>query len=366
MSTTTESDTDTSQFDRVENAIVTLDDQFAAVALNFEWAPGRKSVTADQRRRAADEFNAESDSLSASKKLLDTRRNTFVRSVENVRRDARAIWKAFTLPYPKGGIRLIKRSRLTDFQSRMESYQERLRDAKRDLQSHRDSILEDAQRRLGELYDPLDYPRNFEDAYQMSWGFPNVRPPEYLRDYDPQLYEAERTACRARLQEAVNAAEQEFSQRVYELTTRLADALRPSTDGRRRVIRDTTVSGLQEFFTHFGELNLLPGSDLEAQVERLKSVVSGEDAESFRSMPEAQREAVTGGLDTVIEGLEGLVVNGPRRRVVMPAAELAEDTVDPDPTPEPTPVEPDIEQARDILDDMLDPVAEPATPFNPF
>ncbi len=51
--------------------------QTAAVRLAISWLGVRKTLTTDQRNRAAESFGAEGEFLSAGKKLLDTRHPVF-------------------------------------------------------------------------------------------------------------------------------------------------------------------------------------------------------------------------------------------------------------------------------------------------
>ncbi len=75
----------------------------AAVRVSFTWFGVRKTLTPDQKARAADTFGAEGGYLSAAKKLLDTRHPAF-KSVTAVRTRVLAHWRGVTLPYPEAGI----------------------------------------------------------------------------------------------------------------------------------------------------------------------------------------------------------------------------------------------------------------------
>src|SRR4051794_41676465 len=79
----------------------------AAVRVSFTWLGTQKSLTAEQRAQAAEAFDAEAQSLSAGKKLLDVRHPAF-RAATAIRGKIGSYWKGLSLPYPDPGVRLIK------------------------------------------------------------------------------------------------------------------------------------------------------------------------------------------------------------------------------------------------------------------
>ena len=76
----------------------------AAVRLAISWLGVRKTLTPEQKFQAVDTFSAEGDFLSARKKLLDTRHQSF-RAVTAVRSKAVSFWQSLTLPYSEPGLR---------------------------------------------------------------------------------------------------------------------------------------------------------------------------------------------------------------------------------------------------------------------
>src|SRR4051794_21817434 len=85
----------------------------AAVRLSFTWLGTNKTLTAEQRAQAAEAFDAEAQSLSAGKKLLDVRHPAF-RAVTAIRGKIGSYWKGLSLPYPEPGVRLIKQDKVEE------------------------------------------------------------------------------------------------------------------------------------------------------------------------------------------------------------------------------------------------------------
>ncbi|EMB13228.1 hypothetical protein RE6C_06043 [Rhodopirellula europaea 6C] len=74
-----------------------LQAETTAVRLKIHWPSVRKTLSTDQTRQAAGTFDADTKSVSASKKLLDTNHPAF-RAATAVRKQAADHWKANTLP----------------------------------------------------------------------------------------------------------------------------------------------------------------------------------------------------------------------------------------------------------------------------
>ena len=74
-----------------------LQTTMAACRVQFTWFGTKKSLTAEQRAQAAEPFDAEGQFLSAGKKLLDTKHNTF-RAVTSIRTKITDCWRGLTSP----------------------------------------------------------------------------------------------------------------------------------------------------------------------------------------------------------------------------------------------------------------------------
>src|SRR4051794_7094164 len=98
-----------------------LRDTMAAARLSFTWLGTSKSLTAEQRAQAAEAFDAEAQSLSAGKKLLDVRHPAF-RAVTAIRGKIGSYWKGLSLPYPDPGVRLIKQDGVEEFVAQMADF----------------------------------------------------------------------------------------------------------------------------------------------------------------------------------------------------------------------------------------------------
>ena len=286
----------------------------AAVRVSLRWLGTRKTLTADQKSLAADVFGAEGAFLSAGKKLLDTKHPAF-RAVSGVKNRILSYWKSISLPYPEPGVRLIRQDRIDRFDAQMTEFQEELDEAIRHLDEHYAQLKSTARNRLGSLYNPLDYPQSLDGMFQVSWDFPSVEAPDYLRQLNPDLYRQECERVAARFDEAVRLAEQAFMEELQQLAAHLTERLTGQTDGKPKVFRDSAVNNLKEFFERFRQLNVRNNEQLDEVVEMCQRMVGGLEPQLLRDN-QGLRQQVATQLGQVRNLLDDLLVDRPRRNIL--------------------------------------------------
>jgi len=288
----------------------------AATKVSFTWFGVRKTLSAAQKEQAADSFAAEAKFLSAAKKLLDTRHDAF-QAVTAVRGRVLTYWKALTLPYPEPGIRLIRQDDLSTFDEQLQLFRTELGVAVSLLQNRYAELKESARERLGALFNPRDYPESLRDEFAVTWEFPTVEPPDYLRRLNPALYEQECQRVQQRFQEAVSLAEQAFLEELARLVNHLTERLAGHDDGKPKIFRDSAVENLTEFFERFRRLNIRSNAELEALVQQTQQIVRGVAPQQLRHNA-SLRQSVATQMATVQATLDGMLVDRPRRSILRP------------------------------------------------
>ncbi len=286
----------------------------AAVRVMFTWLGSRKTLTQEQKSQAADTFGAERAYLSAGKKLLDTSHPAF-KAVTTVRHRVIAYWKGISLPYPESGIRLIRQDDIGAFTVQLTSLKAELDDAVIKLDERYDELRSAARRRLGSLYNAGDYPATLRGWFDVTFDFPSVEPPGYLRQLSPQLYQQEAARVAARFDEAVELAEQAFTEELAKLVSHLTERLGGAEDGKPKVFRDSVVENLREFFERFRHLNIRSNEQLDELVGQAQRVVRGVEPQQLRDN-QALRQQVASQLSGVQSVLDGLLVDRPRRNIL--------------------------------------------------
>ena len=287
---------------------------FAAVRIAFTWLGTRKTLTTEQKARAADTFGAEGEFLSAGKKLLDTKHPAF-KAVTGVRSRIVSLWKGMSLPYPEPGVRLIRQDQIDVFTEQLNSLKEELDEAVWRLDEHYAELKSAARDRLGSLFNSADYPESLQGMFQVTWDFPSVEPPDYLRQLNPDVYRQECERVASRFDEAVQMAEAAFTEELHNLVAHLTERLTGQVDGRPKVFRDSAVENLTAFFRRFKDLNLNSDPELDQLLEQCQQVVQGVEPQTLRDNT-VLRQSVASELSQVQNVLDDLLVDRPRRNIL--------------------------------------------------
>lgn len=313
MSTTLEPETNASS-SNVNNAVSRVRQNFSACRVKFKWFGTSKSLTTDQKSQAAESFGADGRSISAAKRLIDTKHECY-KSLTSVKSHINKFWRESSLPYPEPGIRLIRNDAVEVFDSKLVSFRNELEEGVVVLNDHFAELKEAARLRLGSLFDPADYPSSLTDEFEVSWDFPSVEAPDYLRRLSPEIYRQECERVQSQFTDAVSLAEQMFQEQLTELVEHLVERLSTDESGKQKTFRDSTISNLNDFFVRFQQLNIGSNEELEQLVERAQSIVRGVEPQRLRDNDHL-RQQIASRMSVVQSSLDGLVVDRPRRNII--------------------------------------------------
>jgi hypothetical protein len=188
----------------------------------------RRALPKEKTQQAALTFGASVDSLRATKRLIDPSSAPYL-AVSAVFYQINQFWKNSTIPYPESGIRLLRRDRIDEFNSRMVVYRAELDQATAALQEAYEGIRNQAEADLGSLFDEADYPTNIAEEFSVDWEFPSVKPPNFLKQLNPELYAQQEARLAAKFDEAIAMTERAFSNEFSGLVEHLFDRLQPQS-----------------------------------------------------------------------------------------------------------------------------------------
>ena len=299
------------------NAVNRVRNNFLACRIKFKWFGTSKSLTSDQKSRAGELFGADGAAISAAKRLIDVKHESY-RTLTSIKSQINQYWRDASLPYPEQGIRLIRNESVDDFNSSLLGYKSQLEEAVVDLDSHFYDLKEAARIRLGSLFDRDDYPSSLSNEFDVSWSFPSVSAPDYLRRLSPEIYRRECDRVRSQFSKSVELAEQMFQDQLAELVEHLVERLSADESGKKKTFRDTTITSLNDFVSRFRQLNIGSNEELNLLVEQAQSVISGVEPQSLRDN-DSLRQRIATQMSAVQASLDGLMVDQPRRNILRKA-----------------------------------------------
>lgn len=292
-----------------------LKDQTAGVAFKSHKFGVRRKLDQATRVQAAAPFGAEPDCLVASKCLLDTRSEPY-RAVVDVITRARRYWKSMTVFFPVKGVRLIRRDLMESFDTCMKQFAEELKTATDGLREEYKAMKQQARKDLGQLYNPSDYPdvETLLEEFAISWSYPSVDPPNFLKQLNPKLYEQEQARVAARFQEAMAAAEQTLAAEMQQIVTHLVDRLSTGETGSRKRLSEKAMSGLAEFVERINSFSVHTSPELDALVKQVEQISKGVDVKQINANVDAQQHLFNT-MTTLKEQLDGMLVDAPDRKI---------------------------------------------------
>jgi hypothetical protein len=180
--------------------------------LSFSWFRTGKQVDAARKEEMAQAVDSTAGGFSASKRLMDSRHPS-VKAANALRSRINGYWKSQTLPLAdigtadvkiEGGTRLLPIAKIAEVNAQFQTF----RSETQTIEDNLNRDLEDIKRmdsdRLGDLFNPEDYPRSLTLAF--IWGFPSIDVPSYLEELAPEVYEQELSQVRQRFEDTFELA----------------------------------------------------------------------------------------------------------------------------------------------------------------
>jgi hypothetical protein len=253
-----------------------------------------------------EEYEADRSELRTYKRLLH---GPELKQVAKVMRAAVVYVRRTAVPASilRGGVHLLPMAMIPAVEDMLGQYQQQLAQALDTLEAAYPRLKSEAQKQLGKLYDPADYPpvALMRSAFQLDFHYVTFAVPSSLAGLDPALFQREKAKAEARWSAAVDEIQDALRESFLGLIAHLHDKLKPEADGEKKVLRAGTVDKLVEFLDTFGARNVVDDGELAGLVEKARGVLSGVDATKLRDDVDlrAKVEKAMGGIHKTLGGL---------------------------------------------------------------
>jgi hypothetical protein len=174
---------------------------------------------------------------------------------------------------------------------------------------------QDAETRLGPLYNPTEYPSktDVKAAYGIKFKYVAFSTPTKLKEISSAIFQQETEKAKEDIALATDEIKTVLRMGLSELTNHLMDKLSPNLGGPKKIFRDSLITNVREFFDDFNSRNIVNDTELAALVEKAKSCLEGVDAKTLRT-DAAVKEKVTKDFTTIKETLDKMLINAPKRK----------------------------------------------------
>ncbi len=221
-----------------------------------------KAVTAT----ATAQYGADKDSGRFNKVLIA---KDAIQEVDRAASAARQYHYENTLPWDDHGGRLLPSKNFADYSQKMRELRQEFDSAANEFLQNYNTYREEAKLRLGDMFDPSDYPQSFE--LSDKFGFESsIEPVPHGQDFRVSLQEKDKEELSKALEETnsrrTERATRDLFQRLADVTQRFVEKLSDPD----AIFRDSLVENAVEL------VNLLPKLNInnDPELEKIRKEVS--------------------------------------------------------------------------------------------
>ena len=257
-----------------------------ATVVNFttsRWYDSRKDDRISDA--GAHTTGADPAAVTSHKKLLGTRRSEYLAVSREVSR-AEKIHEKLGQPY-RHGRRILPNAMLMDYIAAMEDQRAKLVEAKDRFRAALPAILAQAQRDLGPLYDPTQYPDEDQivERFDFSYDFEPLPVGEHLVNMPDGFEESLQEQVETKVHEHMQAAVTGAWKKVWDaLDGIVARAMTPEI-----IFKRSLLDKLENCLDTVRGFNVLDDSDYEKLITDIENDIMRRDAADYRRDPDLMK-----------------------------------------------------------------------------
>ena len=271
--------------------------------------PGNSKKLKESQFTALD---ADKKMIKANKILLDSKE---LKAIENADSNLKAYLDQYCLPHPNRAMKLIPLKKIVDIANICDAYE--LRRESELIPAFMEAyprLCEQAEKRLGKIYNPTDYPdaKFIRSKFRFRYQIVRYGVPGELKELKKELWKREQDKARQVVVEAADQIIQIRRVMFLKLAQHLNEKLKDK-DGKAQKFHDTTITKLQEFVDSFDIYNVADDMEGAKLAERARVLISGKDVDAIKTT-DTLKANILKEMDTIAKELEELVVDKPTRK----------------------------------------------------
>lgn len=241
----------------------------------------------DASAKVTADAGADADAARVNKHLVP---KESLKDIEKAQTQVREHFYRKTLPWKDNGDRLLTRMMFRDFIEEHEGLVGKFKDAVEDFVTvSYPQARERAQFRMGDLFDPNDYPpaESLRRRFYINLDIDGI---SEANDFRVSLDAEHADEVRENMEKAMH---ERIGRAMRDVWTRLSDVVGHFANkmGSDEIFRDATVRNLEEIVELLPGLNVLDDPDLAAIGDEIKASLIGYDPKDLRKKPEVRSEA---------------------------------------------------------------------------
>jgi hypothetical protein len=170
-------------------------------------------------------------------------------------------------------------------------------------------LISEAAERLGELYNPVDYPTpdQVRKKFTFTYSYSTFDVPSTLANISGALFEREREKAAAKWSEAGGEIRDALRAGFAGMVEHMCTILAPGEDGKPKTFKKSSVDGFKEFLSNFEGRNVTDDAELGRLVDQARRILDGATIESLRR-DEPIRERLLASFEEVKASVAPMVI----------------------------------------------------------
>ena len=256
------------------------------------------SIPGNRRKVASGlvEVDADRDAISVSKELLKSPDLARLTALDT---ELRHWLYARSLPSRtlKGGMYRVPLSTVEEFETYLETYQEKRRECIDRFIDAYPALIEQARETLRDLFDAEDYPipEVVRRSFGVEYSYLTLDTPKSLSNVSAALLARERAKAieQARLEvlEIQQAMREELAALLDHAVERLGSETAGKRRGKPRMFKDSLIANMNEFFRTFEGRNVVGDQELAGLVGEAQKILAGTNPNELRKNSTARAVA---------------------------------------------------------------------------
>lgn len=262
-----------------------LSDKALLVQLNIsQWTARKYDKKATEQVAAT--YNSAVQAGRYNKSLLPM--NDYLNNVHQKSTLIRKAYYANTLPWGIEGTQMLPSANYLAFMTEFRKAKAEWQQLVTTFTDNYEQLKQDAQRFLGNLYNPNDYPPLYEiqRKFKMDMGIFPVPSNDFRVEIADHELSRIQQDVEARVQDAAQNAMKEAWQRLYDRVQHMAEKLADP----KAVFRDTLVENTKEVCAVLSRLNFTDDPNLEAMRQQVEQSLANNHPDALRNDPDLRRD----------------------------------------------------------------------------
>ena len=268
--------------DALTNNIPSIGSSAMLVELSISTWTGRKL----DKRASADvtaQNHADTGMANVHKKLLGNCDE--LTAVQKFTANVRNLHYGMTMPWSDTGLRLLPTAQYFKYHQAMTEVQNEYERMVQTFLDAYDWAITQSQARLGDLFNPADYPSTDSIASKFKFRFSYIPLPDagdFRIDVGNEGNDMVREHYQSYYADQLNTAMQDVWQRVYKSLTKMSERLDYADHEQKKVFRDTLVSNVLDMVELLNVCNVTGDSQMSALAMKLDDALRGVTPDALR------------------------------------------------------------------------------------